>query len=70
MLHDEIKRTKPFDIPEEEAYLNVRRTENLLALGFERLFKRTAFPSRNTTSCASSAAPAGTGCRAWRLAAG
>jgi DNA-binding MarR family transcriptional regulator len=39
LLHDEIKRKKPFDIPEEEAYLNVRRTESLLALGFERLFK-------------------------------
>jgi DNA-binding MarR family transcriptional regulator len=39
LLHEEIKRKQPFDIPEEEAYLNVRRTESLLALGFERLFK-------------------------------
>jgi DNA-binding MarR family transcriptional regulator len=39
MLKDEIKKTRPFDSQEEEAYLNLLRTTTVLAADFERLFK-------------------------------
>ena len=39
MLKDEIKKRRPFDSPEEEAYLNLLRTTTVLAADFERLFK-------------------------------
>lgn len=38
-LRDEIKKKKPFDHPEEEAYLNLLRTSAILIADFERLFK-------------------------------
>ena len=40
-LKDEIKKKKPFEHPEEEAYLNLLRTTTVLYAEFERLFKRT-----------------------------
>jgi DNA-binding MarR family transcriptional regulator len=39
-LKDEIKKRKPFDLPEEEAFLNLFRTATLLQADFERLFKQ------------------------------
>jgi DNA-binding MarR family transcriptional regulator len=38
-LQKEIKKAKPFDLLEQEAYLNVLRTAQELNTGFERLFK-------------------------------
>jgi DNA-binding MarR family transcriptional regulator len=38
-LQKELKKTKPFDLLEQEAYLNVLRTAQELNSGFERLFK-------------------------------
>ena len=40
-LKDEIKKKKPFEHPEEEAYLNLLRTTAVLYAEFERLFKGT-----------------------------
>jgi DNA-binding MarR family transcriptional regulator len=39
MLKDEIKKQKPFEHAEEEAYLNLLRTTTVLFAEFERLFK-------------------------------
>ncbi len=39
VLQEEIKKKKPFDAPEEEAYLNLLRTVGVLFVDFERLFK-------------------------------
>jgi DNA-binding MarR family transcriptional regulator len=39
MLKDEIKKKRPFERPEEEAYLNLLRTATLLVADFERQFK-------------------------------
>ena len=39
-LKDDIKKRKPFDHPEEEAFLNLVRTTTLLEGDFERLFKQ------------------------------
>lgn len=39
-LAQEIGKHKPFELPEEEAYLNLLRTVGLLSAEFERLFKR------------------------------
>ena len=39
MLQDEIKKKQPFDVPHEEAYLNLLRTAGVLVADFERLFK-------------------------------
>ena len=38
-LQKELKKVKPFDLLEQEAYLNVLRTAQELNGGFERLFK-------------------------------
>ncbi|MEM6334610.1 MAG: MarR family transcriptional regulator [Planctomycetota bacterium] len=38
-LHRDIGKQNPFDLPEQEAYLNLRRTANLLADEFAALFK-------------------------------
>lgn len=38
-LQKEIKKATPFDLLEQEAYLNVLRTAQELTNGFERLFK-------------------------------
>lgn len=38
-LRDEIKKKRPFEHPEEEAYLNLLRTSAILIADFERLFK-------------------------------
>lgn len=38
-LQKELKKTRPFDLLEQEAYLNVLRTAQELNSGFERLFK-------------------------------
>lgn len=38
-LQKELKKTKPFDLLEQEAFLNVQRTAQELNAGFERLFK-------------------------------
>lgn len=38
-LHKEIGKKKPFEHPEEEAFLNIARTASLLAADFDRLFK-------------------------------
>jgi len=39
-LRDEIGKQRPFEMPEEEAYLNIRRTAALLDRRFNRLFKK------------------------------
>ncbi|GAB5497374.1 MAG: MarR family transcriptional regulator [Phycisphaerales bacterium] len=39
-LQDEIGKKQPFDMPEEEAYLNIRRTAAALESEFGRLFRR------------------------------
>ena len=39
-LKDEIKKRKPFEQPEEEAFLNLFRTTTLLEADFVHLFKR------------------------------
>lgn len=39
-LQREIGKRKPFDLPEEEAYLNLLRTQSALASQCERLFRR------------------------------
>lgn len=38
-LRTEIGKKKPFDLPEEEAHLNILRTGSLLDAGFARLFR-------------------------------
>jgi DNA-binding MarR family transcriptional regulator len=38
-LHREIGKKKPFEHPEEEAFLNIARTASVLAADFDRLFK-------------------------------
>src|SRR5262245_31239234 len=37
-LQSEIRKKRPFDLPEEEAFLNMQRTTDRLAAGFDRLF--------------------------------
>ena len=37
-LGDEIGKSKPFETPEQEAYLNLLRTASVLSEGFARLF--------------------------------
>jgi DNA-binding MarR family transcriptional regulator len=39
-LQSEIKKKRPFELPEEEAYLNLLRTHSVLITGFDRLFKQ------------------------------
>ncbi|PHQ79434.1 MAG: MarR family transcriptional regulator [Phycisphaera sp.] len=39
-LQDEIGKKQPFDLPEEEAYLNVRRSAATLESFFGRLFRK------------------------------
>jgi DNA-binding MarR family transcriptional regulator len=39
-LAKEIKKKRPFDLPEQEASLNLERTATILAAQFEQLFKR------------------------------
>lgn len=41
-LQQEIKKKKPFDIPEQEAFLNIIRTASFLEAEFDALFKRHA----------------------------
>lgn len=41
-LQHEIKKKKPFDLPEQEAYLNIIRTASHLEAGFDELFKAHA----------------------------
>ena len=38
-LREEIGKRRPFDTPEQEAYLNLTRTESLLRADFEALFR-------------------------------
>lgn len=38
-LKDEIGKREPFDLPEEEAYLNIARTCSVLSCQFARLFR-------------------------------
>lgn len=39
-LQQEIKKKKPFDIPEQEAFLNIIRTASFLDAEFDALFKQ------------------------------
>src|SRR6476646_6345342 len=39
-LDREIKRKRPFDLPEQEAMLNILRTADQLQIRFSRLFRR------------------------------
>ena len=39
-LQQEIKKKKPFDLPEQEAYLNIIRTASFLDGAFDGLFKK------------------------------
>jgi DNA-binding MarR family transcriptional regulator len=39
-LREELKKHSDFDSPHQEAMLNVLRTADLLAVGFDRLFRR------------------------------
>ena len=38
-LQEEVGKTRPFDLPEQEAYLNLVRTNAVLHSDFDRLFK-------------------------------
>lgn len=38
-LQHDIRKKKPFDLPEQEAYLNLARTASFLDVDFDRLFK-------------------------------
>ena len=38
-LQRELRKKKPFESPEKEAYLNLLRTQSLLSVGFDRLFR-------------------------------
>lgn len=38
-LQAELKKRRPFEAPEEEAYLNMVRSAGVLSIGFERLFR-------------------------------
>lgn len=38
-LRHEIGKRRPFDLPEQEAYLNIMRTASVLGVEFERLFR-------------------------------
>ncbi len=38
-LQEEIRKRRPFDVPEEEAFLNLQRTAATLSASVERLFK-------------------------------
>ncbi|HRJ49260.1 MAG: hypothetical protein KF787_01645 [Phycisphaeraceae bacterium] len=38
-LRHEIGKRRPFDLPEQEAYLNIVRTASVLGVEFERLFR-------------------------------
>src|SRR4051794_6704716 len=60
-LKDEIKKRKPFDQPEEEAFLNLFRTTTLLQVDFERLFKGCGLsePQYNVLRILRGAGPAG-----------
>jgi DNA-binding MarR family transcriptional regulator len=40
MLQDEIKKKTPFDLPEQEAMLNLLRTADQLQIRFARLFRQ------------------------------
>jgi DNA-binding MarR family transcriptional regulator len=39
-LQAEIKKRRPFELPEQEAFLNLLRTHSLLTADFDRLFKQ------------------------------
>jgi hypothetical protein len=39
-LQQELKKKKPFDMPEQEALLNLLRTADQLQIRFARLFRR------------------------------
>jgi len=39
-LQDEIKKKQPFDLPEQEAMLNILRTADQLQIRFARLFRK------------------------------
>lgn len=41
-LQQEIKKKKPFDLPEQEAFLNIIRTASFLDAEFDALFKQHA----------------------------
>jgi DNA-binding MarR family transcriptional regulator len=60
-LKDEIKKRKPFEHPEEEAFLNLFRTTTLLQADFERLFKRCGIsePQYNVLRILRGAGPGG-----------
>jgi len=38
-LQRELRKKNPFESPEKEAYLNILRTQSLLTVGFDRLFR-------------------------------
>ncbi len=38
-LAAELRKKRPFELPEEEAFLNIHRTRELLAAPFDRLFR-------------------------------
>src|SRR4051812_44515835 len=71
MLKDEIKKKKPFDNPEEEAYLNLLRTTTVLAADFERLFKDVGLsePQYNVLRILRGAGADGTGLPCLEIAA-
>lgn len=39
VLASELRKKRPFDVPEQEAFLNLRRTVDLLGAPFEQLFR-------------------------------
>jgi len=43
-LQAEIRKRKPFDLPEQEAHLNLLRTGEVLAFPFEQLFAERGLP--------------------------
>jgi len=57
-LQDELKKRRPFDSLEQEAFLGILRTCSVLNEAADELLTASASPPPNTTSCAFSAAPA------------
>lgn len=44
-LQQELGKRRPFDLPEQEAYLNLQRTHSVLSAPFERLFEQHGLSS-------------------------
>ena len=57
-LQSEIRQTRPFPHPAEEAFLNLHRTADWLLRGVEETLRAFRLSTRNIMCCASWLAPA------------